>query len=481
MSSNLRAESASRQAQRTLFLRFLATVLACFLLVIAAFGWILAYQADAQERKLLDSIAQEYQRILKFESDAKLEHVVVSNPNRLIENALSVVRAEPEGLFREIGGARFPKPITDPARFQPEHRHWYHLFSDKPFLSHRLEGQPLVYWLLMDGTPKRNQLITQMTWLAAALTIMVIVMAWFVWRLLHRTLSPLHHLAKQIDQFSGWSLDAMLLAELPEVRGNEAFGQLSQSVRQVMNRLKETVKGMDNTVDAIAHDVRTPLSRILLTTEAALGPAWQEQSPDEQLSALHSALSDCAESADQASRMLTTLMRIHDEQIGRHTLHPQALDLAALMSEVATWYEEVAEAAEIRLDLSGLTSTPVISEPSRLTQIVVNLLDNSIKYSLEGSAVQLACGRDDQGGWLSVTDQGVGIAPEHQTLIFRRLYRVESSRHQPGYGLGLSMVAAMVSSLQGKLELHSVLGEGSRFTVRLPGAMTQGLSGNDRT
>ncbi|WP_330960995.1 ATP-binding protein [Photobacterium sp. 53610] len=473
MSSDMNAEQASRSAQRALFQRFLLTLLICFIFLNAVMVFILTYLLDYQERKLLSSLGQEYQRILTFESDTKLEHVVINNPNRLIENAISVVRADSSGELEWLSGADRPDLPETVSAYQSMNRRWYHLFSHAPYLSLKLDGKPSQYWLIMDGTPRRTQLFVQGTGLFVALAAMVGLIALIVWRLLSRTLSPLHSLAKGVDQVRGWSLDVMLETDLPELESGGPLGQLSQSVQQVLNRLKETVRGMDQTVDAIAHDVRTPLSRMILTTEAALSRDTAKLQPEQIEASLRSALSDCAESAQQANQMLTTLMRIHDEQVGRHVLETQPIELAQLLSEVAAWYEEVAEDAEIRLDTDGLEAVTFISDAKRLIQIVVNLVDNSMKYSPAGTEVQLACGYDGTGVWFSVTDQGMGIAPEHQALIFRRLYRVEGSRHQPGYGLGLAMVSAMVNTLQGRIELNSVLGEGSRFTIRLPGTMTQ--------
>ncbi|KDM93325.1 sensor histidine kinase [Photobacterium galatheae] len=468
MSSDMNAEQATRSAQRALFHRFLLTLLICFLFLMTVMVFILTYLLDYQERKLLSSLGQEYQRILTFESDSKLEHVVINNPNRLIENAISVARVDSTGQLEWLSGAELPSFPEVVSEYQPALRHWYHLFSHAPYLSLKLDGKPSQYWLIMDGTPRRTHLFVQGAALCAALAVMVALIALIVWRLLSRTLSPLHSLAKGVDQVRGWSLDVMLATDLPALESSGPLGQLSQSVQQVLNRLRETVKGMDQTVDAIAHDVRTPLSRVILTTEAALSEDTAKYQPEQIEASLRSALSDCAESAQQANQMLTTLMRIHDEQVGRHALETQPIELAQLLSEVAAWYEEVAEDTGIRLNTDGLEAVTCVSDAKRLTQIVVNLVDNSVKYSLPGGEVSLACGEAVDHLWFSVSDRGIGIEPAHQALIFRRLYRVEGSRHRPGYGLGLAMVSAMVNTLQGSIDLNSVLGEGSRFTVRLP-------------
>lgn len=474
MCSDIRAEQATRGAQRALFSRFLLTLFCCFLLIVTVMALVLTYQLDYQERKLLESYGQEYQRILTFESDAKFEHVVVSNPNRLIENAVSVLKETITGELEWVSGAE-PATLSDaPSAYLLADRLWYHLFSDAPYLALELSGKPARYWLVMDGGPRRSQLLRQGSWLIVALAVMVAVMSLVVWQLLSRTLLPLHNLAKSVDQISSGSLDAMLDTDLPPPEARGQFGQLSRSVQQVLNRLKDAVRGMDNTVDAIAHDVRTPLSRIILTTEAALSEHNGKQESEQSQHKLAAALSDCAESAQKASQMLTTLMRIHDEQVGRHPCQLVSVDLASILAEVAAWYEEVAEDAGLTLNASALQPVLLQSDPKRLTQIAVNLLDNSLKYSQPGGEITLLCGEEDDAVWFSVRDQGIGIAPAHQSLIFRRLYRVEASRQQPGYGLGLPFVAAMVKTLQGHITLDSAPGEGSRFTVRLPKVLAGG-------
>lgn len=468
MCSDIRAEQATRGAQRALFSRFLLTLFACFLLIVTVMALVLTYQLDYQERKLLESYGQEYQRILTFESEAKFEHVVVSNPNRLIENAVSVLKMTPTGQLEWISGAE-PAALPDaPSAYLLPDRLWYHLFSDAPYLTLELSGKPARYWLVMDGGPRRSQLVRQGSWLIVALAVMVAVMSLVVWQLLSRTLLPLHNLARSVDQISSGSLDAMLDTDLPPPEAKGQFGQLSRSVQQVLNRLKDAVRGMDNTVDAIAHDVRTPLSRILLTTEAALSEDNGKQQSEQSQQKLVAALSDCAESAQKASQMLTTLMRIHDEQVGRYPCQLASVNLASVLADVAAWYEEVAEEAGLSLNTSALQPVMLHSDAKRLTQIAVNLLDNSLKYSQPGGDITLLCGEEDGWVWFSVCDQGIGIAKAHHALIFRRLYRVEASRHQPGYGLGLPFVAAMVKTLQGQIDLVSSPGKGSRFTVRLP-------------
>ncbi len=227
---------------------------------------------------------------------------------------------------------------------------------------------------------------------------------------------------------------------------------------------------MDNTVDAIAHDLRTPLTRIQLTTEAVLsssleGAAYQQQ--------LQDALSDCAESAQQTSQMLTTLMGIHDEVIGKHSIKTEVIELHVLLKQVCSWYQEMAEENNIKISTEDLSPCLITSDLGRLTQVLVNLIDNAFKYSTEGGQISLLCRKDKEGQVLiQIQDSGIGIASEHHQLIFKRLYRVDKSRSTSGYGLGLAQVKVMLDTLQGNISVTSQLTKGSCFNIILPNNIT---------
>ncbi|MBC7005962.1 HAMP domain-containing histidine kinase [Photobacterium sp. BZF1] len=482
MSLNMRAEQSTRLAQKMLFGRFVATVTLCFVAILLGIGLMQVYSLDGADKKLLKSMGAEYQRILKYESDDKLIHVLEGNPERLIENAITAVTVSQstQGKPQYIAGTKQDNIDIPFEYFQADNRAWYQLLLEPHYLTLKLNGQQQDFWLALNVHPRLHLLFMQWLIMVGALALLCALISLFVWRLLATTLSPVHRLAKTLDQASEWSISTpqedethtatvreKLTAQDKSCKGESGLAVLNQSLELVHGRLEATITSMDNTLDAIAHDLRTPLSRIALTTENTLGSS--QPPSNEQLT---NALSDCAESAQQVSGMLNTLMKINDEAASKSSVAFEAVDLNQLMLDVASWYEELAEDRAMNIDVSGLKPCKVSTEPNRLVQVVVNLIDNSFKYTPTGGTIYLTCGPRREGAMLSVGDNGIGIAPEHHALIFKRLYRVDQSRTKSGYGLGLAMVMAMVTSLKARIRVDSVLGQGALFTVVLPGETT---------
>lgn len=129
----------------------------------------------------------------------------------------------------------------------------------------------------------------------------------------------------------------------------------------------------------------------------------------------------------------------------------------------------MAEEKQISLIVNTSDKEAIQSDPDKLTQILVNLVDNAIKYTPEKGKVKLDVQPQGVNSVaISVTDTGISVDPNEHTLIFKRLYRVDSSRsNTEGYGLGLSLAAAMVNNLGGRIELSSHLGQSSTFTIVL--------------
>ncbi len=140
------------------------------------------------------------------------------------------------------------------------------------------------------------------------------------------------------------------------------------------------------------------------------------------------------------------------------------MEFAEFVAGVADWYDELSEDAGVTISIHGLEQFYLETEPSRLTQILINLLDNTIKYSRKGDHISLIYGQEKEGEvFIKVKDIGVGIAKEHHELIFRRLYSVDQSRTTSGYGLGLALVTVMLGSLQGRIELSLEPEQGACF------------------
>ena len=491
-------ETTTRLAQRQLFSRFVLTLILCFIVIQGLVMALLIYQQNVQANQMMTSLKAEYQRILIFESSDELEHVLLSYPEKLIDNGLSVIKQTGKAKQDFIAGLAVDQTPVSLDEFLLSDSSWLDFLLAQPYLSMKLnpenalleEGNQSVndteYWLILNVPAKLSALIEKWVFVGLILALLSILISFIVWRLIGDTLQPLHALAKGLDNYKVGQVaseqEALLNmsafsdeAKLQEKRHhltNKGLDVLNQGVNRVMYSLKEANLSMSHTLDAIAHDLRTPLSRILLSTEKALASSHSDLSDEaefhkDEVSRLVAALSDCAESASQATGLLTTLMKINDEAIGRHEIVKESISLKELCLNVISWYKEIAEEKGIELIANHVPDIVCLTDPKRLTQILVNLVDNSIKYSEKGDEIQLCWGMKGHDCFISVKDTGIGIEADKQEAIFERLYRVDHSRSQAGYGLGLAMVKVMLDSLNASIRVSSELGEGSEFCVLL--------------
>ena len=247
---------------------------------------------------------------------------------------------------------------------------------------------------------------------------------------------------------------------VPVYGTDDAVDELSHLFNAMLTRITTLIHGMRNALDHVAHDLRTPMTRLRVTAESALAtddPAKHRE-----------ALSDCLEESERVLSMLTTLMDISEAETGTMQLNVSEVDLAKLAREVRDLYEDTAEAAGIGLHLDVPAGLVVNADRDRLRQALANLVDNAIKYTSRGGRVDLQASSDHQTVQIRVADTGSGISEHHLPRIFDRLYRGDQSRTTRGLGLGLSLVRAYVEAQGGTVTVTSSPGKGSTFTITLP-------------
>ena len=271
-----------------------------------------------------------------------------------------------------------------------------------------------------------------------------------------RLLAPITRINHEIDRI-------IVTGELSRRLAGSGHGDqldgLIERYNRLLDRVESLIAGMRETLDAVAHDLRTPLTRLRGYAELALSSGAADEYEE--------ALGMVVEQTDQVDALLSSLMDIAGAEAGMLHLNPEPCDLRRLAAEVCDMYEFIAEEKSQRLRLDAPFEVPLIGDAVRLRRILGNLVDNAVKYGPQGGSVDVRCRSGEPTAVIEVVDDGPGVPTEDVNRVFDRLYRGDRSRGSRGLGLGLSMVKALAEAHGGRVSIHREEGRGARFRVEL--------------
>ena len=263
-----------------------------------------------------------------------------------------------------------------------------------------------------------------------------------------------------ISRAAGEIMAGDLSRRVPASGGNDEFDSLAGRLNSMLDRIQQLIKGIREVTDNVAHDLRSPLSRLRNHLEITL---LEGRSEDEYRQAIGKSIED----TESLIKTFNTMLDIAQLDSGNNRTHWGRVDLNTLASDLEELYKPVAEikGQEFRL----VTGDPAefIGSRDLLAQAIGNLLDNAIKYTPEDGTILLRVKRLKDATEVMVVDSGPGIPAAEREHVLERFVRLESSRHTPGNGLGLSLVKAVARLHGAGLRLGDA-GPGLTVTLRFP-------------
>jgi two-component system, OmpR family, sensor kinase len=277
--------------------------------------------------------------------------------------------------------------------------------------------------------------------------------------LVRRALEPVAGMAAKAEDISQHNLSE----RLPVVQSGDELERLAVALNHMLARLEDAIHGSKQFVADASHELRTPLTVMRGELETLVQSGRLTADTRETLGSV-------LEDVERLREIVDSLFALSRLDAGEAPASWARFDLAELAATTAEQMSLLAEDKDIRVECAAHTAVTVSGDRARLKQVIVNLLDNAIKYTPRGGRVRLAVRAEGAYAVLEVADDGVGIPPEALPHVFKRFYRVDvsRSREQGGAGLGLAIVKSICTAHGAEVEVVSTLGEGSCFRVRQP-------------
>jgi signal transduction histidine kinase len=258
---------------------------------------------------------------------------------------------------------------------------------------------------------------------------------------------------KQIGNITGHVKAGRLKARLPISTRKDEFDMIADQINQMLDEIDSLINSIAQVTDNVAHDLRTPLSRIRISVEENL-KTFDDNSPD---AFWHLAL---LEEIDQLIDTFNAMLELSRLEKGVQQSAFDIVNIESLCHDVIDLATPLAEEKNQRLTLNVKTDitlplSTIKGEPNLLFRAIFNLVDNAIKYTQAGGSISLTCHISAQGSEFIVCDDGPGIAEDYHEAVFQRLYRLDSSRQGDGYGLGLPIVKAIIELHGGSISMSS--------------------------
>ncbi len=280
--------------------------------------------------------------------------------------------------------------------------------------------------------------------------------AWFTVR---KNKETIRKLTRQINTLSRDGIRTLQ----PDLKMDIEEHNLIKAVNDLITRHHQLARELQESMDNVAHDLRTPMTRLRAIAEYGL---QKEKDPAH----LREALADCLEESDRVLAMLNTMLHVAEAEADTVQLDLQPVPLANSIHDVLDLYSILAEEEGVTIQCEMEPNLTILADRQRISQVWANLLDNAIKYN--ASDITITTRRRGETAEVMIRDNGMGISENELPQIWTRLFRGDRSRSKPGLGLGLTLVKATIHNHNGTISVSSKLKQGTTFTLDVPLAAT---------
>jgi len=444
-----------RSTSFRLVLVYLIVFGASVLLLLAFVYWstagYMARQADDAIRAEIELLAERYRTRNLPGLSALIEQRIRNHPDR------SNVYLLTDPARRPITGNLRQWPDTDPAG--PEGWLEFRVRQERgDEARHRARARsfrlPGGLWLLVgrdmhDLNQMRALLLETFYWAAAITLLLALAGGYALSRTVTRRLEVINETSREI-------MAGQLDRRIPASGRNDEFDELTSHLNAMLDRIETLMDDVRRVSDNIAHDLKTPLTRLRNELESMREGVGDDASVERAL-----------QDADSLLATFNALLRIARIESGRRRAGFAELNLATLVHDVVELYQPLAEDANLELSADVSAEVTLRGDRDLLFQAVANLVDNAIKYTPEEGVVSLSLQADEYHASITVGDNGPGIPEDAREHVFERFYRADDSRHTPGSGLGLALVKAVVQLHDGRGSLSDNC-PGLRISLELP-------------
>jgi len=287
---------------------------------------------------------------------------------------------------------------------------------------------------------------------AAVALVLAVIGGWFLRQRIERRIGGIRRTAAEIE---AGKLDRRIA-----ISGEDEFARLGVDINRMLDRIEQLMDGVRHVSNAIAHDLRTPLTQIRARLDDSL---HQEITSSARAEIARGAI----EGIDDLIVLLNKLLQIAEAESGMRTQFFERLDLTQIIRDMVELYDAAADDAGVQLSVSDQGAVFANGDHDLLASAIASLIDNAIKYAGAGARVELGARYEPEGVSIAVRDDGPGVPEAELPRLTERFYRMDRARQHPGNGLGLAIVAATATLHGGELELSDAR-PGLRARILLP-------------